>query len=147
MTVSVADLEYEDIDNPAPAEIDVMVSIPTETAIALKHATASKLDIAAAASLVLQLYASAPLDRGSVTLSTDQHARICAALGFSPQTVDQLVSGVEELVRISFGGVRIKLTAEDVAIMHARNATGLPAAEFATQELRRMFEAWRNGQI
>lgn len=129
------------------AVIDVMVSIPSSTAIALKHSTGGKLDIAAAASLVLQLYAAAPLDRGAVTLSTDQHARICTALGFSPQTVDQLVGGVEELVRISFGGVRIKLTAEEVGIMNARNATGLSPREFAEQELRRMFEAWRDGRI
>lgn len=130
-----------------PSSIDVLVSIPTDIAVALKHATVGKLDIAAAASMVLQLYATAPLDRGSITLSSDQHARICAALGFSPQTVDQLVAGVEELVRISVGGVRIKLTAEEVGIMNARNATGLPPAEFATQELRKMFEAWRNGRI
>lgn len=127
--------------------IDVLVSIPTATAVALKHSTDGKLDIAGAASMVLQLYASAPLDRAAITLTSDQHARICAALGFSPQTTDAMVAGIEELVRISFGGVRIKLTAEEVGIMNARNATGLPAREYAEQIMRTMLDAWINGQI
>lgn len=127
--------------------IDITVSIPTDTAVALKHATGGRLDIASAASLVLQLYATAPLDRSAKTLTSTQHARICEALGFSPQTVDELVSGIEELTRISFGGLRVKFTAEEIGIINARNATGLSPREWAEHIVRLGFEAWRNGVI
>lgn len=136
-----------DTDSPEVAEIDIMVSIPTETAVALKHATGGKLDIASAASMVLQLYATAPLDRSAKTLTSAQHAAICEALGCSPQTNDELVGAIVELTRISFGGLRVKFTAEEIGIINARNATGLPPKEWAEYILRVMFEAWRNGVI
>lgn len=131
----------------ATATIDVTVSIPTDTAVALKHATGGKLDIAAAASLVLQLYSTAPLDRSAKTLTSTQHAAICEALGVSPQTTDELVGAIVELTRISFGGLRVKFTAEQVATINGRNVMGLPAKQYAQELIESWYEAWRNGVI
>lgn len=127
--------------------VDVMVSIPTDTAVALKHATGGRLDIAAAASLVLQLYSTAPLDRSAKTLTSAQHAQICEALGVSPQTTDELVGAIVELTRISFGGLRVKFTAEQVATINGRNVMGLPAKQYAQELIESWYEAWRNGVI
>jgi len=145
------DMTVQDIETPTPdselATIDVMVSIPALTAFDLKHAANGKLDVAAAASMVLQLYATAPLDRSAVTLMTEQHGRVCAYLGRSPQNTEELVAGIEESLRISLAGVKVKLTAEEVGIMNARNATGLTVKEYAAQVFREMFDAWRDGRI
>lgn len=127
--------------------IRVGVDLPASVAVTLKHRTNGALDIGETASLLIQLYKDAPLAPGVVILTSDQHARICGALGFSPQDVDSMVGGIEELVRISLGNVRIKLTAEEVGIVNARNASGLSNKEWAEQIFRVMFEAWINGII
>ena len=127
--------------------LDIRVSIPARCAATLKHATHSRLSLDEAASMVLQLYADAPLERGSRTLTAAQCAEIATCLGFSPQSADQMVAAIRELVRISIGGVRLDLSKEDIDIMHARNVLGLPPKEYAKQIWREMFEAWRNGRI
>jgi hypothetical protein len=129
------------------ATIDVMVSIPALTALDLKHATGGRLDVAAAASLVLQLYATAPLDRSAKTLTSTQHAQICEALGMSPQSTDELVGAIVELTRISFGGLRVKFTAEQIATINGRNVMGLPPKQYAQELIDGWYEAWRNGVI
>lgn len=127
--------------------IRIGVDLPASTAVTLKHRTNGVLDIAETISLIAQLYKDAPLAPGVVILTQEQHARICNALGFSPQDTESMIGGVEELVRISFGGVRIKMSAEEVGIVNARNASGLPNKEWAEQIFRTMFEAWINGVI
>lgn len=135
---------------PAPADestLRIGVDLPASVAVALKHRTNGALDIGETASLLIQLYKDAPLAPGVVILTSEQHARICAALGFSPQDTESMIGGIEELVRISFGGVRLKLSAEEVGIVNARNASGLSNREWAEQIFRTMFEAWLNGVI
>ncbi len=124
-----------------------MVSIPALVALDLKHATGGKLDIAAAASLVLQLYSAAPLDRSAKTLTSQQFATICEALGMSPQTTDELVGAIVELTRISFGGLRVKFTAEQIASINGRNVMGLPPKQYAQELIEGWYKAWRDGVI
>lgn len=138
-----------DVALPVDAEPTIRVSfdVPASLAVDLKHRTNGKLDIAETCALIVQLYFDAPLEPGVVTLTRRQHGLICEALGSSPQSTDQLVSAIADLAKISFAGVKLTLTAEEIGIVHARNATGLPNKEFAEQILRTMFDAWRNGQI
>src|SRR3990167_2941459 len=135
--------------DPTVAFVRVSIDLPASLAVALRHRAGPALDTAECAALIVQLYADAPLEPGSArrVLTSAQHARICESLGFSPQTLEELVSAVEGLTSISFGGVRIKLTAEEVEIINARNAIDAPPKEFAAEIFRGMFEAWRNGQI
>lgn len=149
-TTAAASIEI--IDPPAGTSasepyLDVRVSVPASTALSLRRHTRNKLSLDEAASLVVQLYADAPLDRKARVITTEQFAHICETLGFSPQTMDEMVAGIRELARITVGGVRLPLTAEDIAIMHARNATGLSPKEFLEMIWKVMFEAWKNGQI
>jgi hypothetical protein len=132
---------------PDSPVIRIGVDLPASVAVALKHRTNGALDIAETISLIAQLYKDAPLSPGVTVLTSDQHARICGALGFSPQDTESMIGGIEELVRISFGGVRIKMSAEEVGIVNARNASGLSNREWAEQIFRTMFEAWINGVI
>lgn len=134
-------------DADSPQTIDFSLSLPVATVLALKRATAGRLDAASAAALVLQLYASAPLDQRAVVLTSGEFGRLSAALGFSPQTNDELIGGVEQLTRISFGGVHVKFTAEDVALVNARNASGLSPRDFAQHIVQLGFDAWKNGVI
>ena len=66
--------------------LDVKVTIPTATAVALKHRTAGALDIAETLSLIAQLYAAAPLEpgAGSRVLTKDQFNKLAETLGFTP---------------------------------------------------------------
>jgi hypothetical protein len=128
--------------------IDVRVSIPARIAAALRHRTDGRLTLDEAASMVLQLYADAPLATGSHTLTSDQWAALATILDFSPQTADQLVAAVGEMSRVSVGGVRLQLTAEDISIMNARNALGLSPKEYLKHLWTEvMFPAWKNGVI
>lgn len=127
--------------------IDVRVQVPAHVAVALKHRTNGALDVAETISLLVQLYANAPLSPQPIVLTREQHGELAAILGYTPQTVEQLIGGVRELASISFGGVRIKLTSEEVELINARNATELPPKDFAQEIFREMFEAWKNGRI
>lgn len=141
-------LQFAQLASPDPeTTIRIGVDLPASVAVTLKHRTNGALDIAETISLIAQLYKDAPLSPGITVLTSDQHARICNALGFSPQDTESMIGGIEELVRISFGGVRIKMSAEEVGIVNARNATGLSNREWAEQIFRTMFEAWINGVI
>ena len=131
----------------AEATIIVNVELPISTAVALKHRTGGKLDVAETLALIAALYHDAPLERDPVVLTHDQHGRICEALGQSPQSLDDLVSAIETLTSFSFGGVRLKLTGEDINLLNSRNASELSPREYAELVLKQMFEAWRDGRI
>src|SRR5687767_2919629 len=93
----------------AEPTIRVAVEIPASTAVALKH-RAGSLDIADTISLLVQLYATAPIQRRPpVVLDEASHARICEVLGFTPQSIDQLVGAICELASFGFGGVKLRL--------------------------------------
>lgn len=133
----------------AGREIDISVTIPLTTAVALKHRGSGALTINEIASMLVQLYADAPLEptAGARALTKDQFDRIAEALGSTPQTTEQLAVAVTDLCSMSFAGVRLKLTSEEIDIITSRNASGLPAREWAAIIFRQMFEAWRDGRI
>lgn len=136
-----------DSDSDAPDTIDIRVTLPVQLVVDLKHRTGGRLDVAETVALIVQLYAAAPLSRGGVTLTVEQHAKVCETLGFTPRTVDELVGAIESLVAVSFGGVRVKFTAEEVELINARNATDMAPKEWAASIMRAGFEAWRDGRI
>lgn len=146
-TIEIATLPEGSTAADREPYLAVRIDIPAHTAAALRY-RAPKLTLDESASMVVQLYADAPLDRGTHTLTSDEWARMATALGFSPQTCEQLVAAIEGMNAISVGGVRLKLTAEDVAILNARNALGLSAKEFLSYLWTEvMFPAWKNGVI
>lgn len=149
MSTEPVDTHTTTATDPAEPTIDVRVTLPATTAVALKHRTSGVLDVAETLSFIAQLYAESPMEpgAGARVLTREQFNSIAEALGFTPQTIAELVAGVCDLGAISFGGVRLKFTAEEVAVINARNATELPAKEWAALILRQMFEAWRDGRI
>jgi hypothetical protein len=135
-----------DPGDPVPT-IRLTVELPVDVIVALKDRTSGKLDSAETLALVAQLYCRAPLERRAVVLTESQHARVCSTLGFTPRTNDELVGAIESLTAISFGGVRVQFTAEDVELMNARNASEMAPKEFAKHVVMLGFEAWKNGTI
>lgn len=128
--------------------IRITVEVPASTAVALKHRTGGALDVAETISLLLQLYADAPIQRRPpVVLDEAAHARICEVLGFTPQSTEQLVGAICELASFGFGGVKLRLTKDEIDVLVARNSLGVPTKEWAEQIFRVMFDAWRYGRI
>jgi len=126
--------------------VRVAVEVPADLAAQLgaRHS----LPLSDVITRVFLAYANAPVDpRGTITLTREQFGQICECLSKSPQSGDELVAEIEKLVSISIGGVRIKLTQWQLDVLNGRNATGLPAREWAKVVFDEMFDAWVNGKI
>lgn len=145
--MSAAEAVSASADPTAEQTLPLTINVPVSVAVALKGRTNGALDIAETAAMIVQLYCAAPLERMARTLSESDYARLCEALGRSPQTNAELIDAVESCVTFSLAGVRMRWNAEEVAVLMSRNAAELSPQEWAEQVFGEMKAAWIQGRI